>query len=64
MQLQEATNETDLFHGNDINIAYQVLGYLLRHESKQVGLNVTATIMKSFTKVGKQQVYVLSNHIS
>ncbi|XP_041458442.1 cadherin EGF LAG seven-pass G-type receptor 2-like isoform X3 [Lytechinus variegatus] len=50
MKLQEATNETDNFHGNDINIAYQVLGYLLRHESKQVGLNVTATIMKSFTK--------------
>ncbi|XP_072181687.1 cadherin EGF LAG seven-pass G-type receptor 2-like [Diadema setosum] len=48
--LQQATNETDDFHGNDINIAYQVLCYILEHESKQVGLNVTATIRRSFTK--------------
>ena len=51
MELMLATNQTDKFHGNDINIAYQVLGYVLRHESTQVGLNVTATIKKSFTKV-------------
>ena len=38
-------------YGGDVNITYSVLMIVLNHESKQEGLNVTAAIKSSFTKV-------------
>ncbi|XP_066580030.1 cadherin EGF LAG seven-pass G-type receptor 1 isoform X2 [Amia ocellicauda] len=41
--LQNATNNTESFYGNDVKTAYQLLARVLRYESQQQGFDLAAT---------------------
>ncbi|KAG5267992.1 hypothetical protein AALO_G00228230 [Alosa alosa] len=42
-QLQNATNHTSVFYGNDVRVAFQLLRRVLQHESQRSGFQLTAT---------------------
>ncbi|KAJ8262011.1 hypothetical protein GJAV_G00161080 [Gymnothorax javanicus] len=48
--LQNATNHTDSFYGNDVKTAYQLMSRVLQYESLQQGFNLTATQDADFTE--------------
>ncbi|XP_033106725.1 cadherin EGF LAG seven-pass G-type receptor 2-like isoform X3 [Anneissia japonica] len=49
--LESALQKTGKLYGNDVSIGYKLLNRVLEHESKQKGLNVTATQESTF--IGK-----------
>ncbi|XP_031438509.1 cadherin EGF LAG seven-pass G-type receptor 1 isoform X2 [Clupea harengus] len=42
-QLQNATNHTTVFYGNDVRVAFQLLRHVLQYESRRSGFQLTAT---------------------
>ncbi|PIK60094.1 putative cadherin EGF LAG seven-pass G-type receptor 2 isoform X3, partial [Apostichopus japonicus] len=60
----EATTFTPSFFANDVYIAYKILIMLLRHESKQFGVNVTATIKSEYKKHIIESVSHLLNPVN
>ncbi|XP_071960078.1 cadherin EGF LAG seven-pass G-type receptor 1-like [Antedon mediterranea] len=49
--LESALQKTGKLYGNDVNISYKLMNLVLEHESKQKGLDVTATQESTF--IGK-----------
>ncbi|XP_035281502.1 cadherin EGF LAG seven-pass G-type receptor 1-like isoform X1 [Anguilla anguilla] len=48
--LQNATNHTDAFYGNDVKTAYHLISRILQYESQQQGFNLAATKDADFTQ--------------
>lgn len=55
--LQNATNHTKSFYGNDIRTSYQMLVRVLQYESQQQGFDLAATRDVEFNEVCLPAVY-------
>lgn len=49
--LQNATNHTNSYYGNDVKTAFQLLTRVLQYESQQTGFDLTATRDAEFNEV-------------
>lgn len=50
--LQNATDHTSAFYGNDVKTTYQLVSKILRYESRQQGFNLAAMRDAKFNEVG------------
>lgn len=50
--LQNATDQTSSFYGNDIKTTYQLISWILHYESQQQGFNLAAMRDAKFNEVG------------
>lgn len=56
--LQNATDQTSNFYGNDVKTTYQLISRILRFESKQQGFNLAAMRDAKFNEVGCDLLFV------
>lgn len=56
--LQNATDHTSNFYGNDVKTTYQLMSRILHFESKQQGFNLAAMRDAKFNEVGCNLLFV------
>lgn len=50
--LQNATDQTKSFYGNDVKTTYQLISWILHYESQQQGFSLAAMRDAKFNEVG------------